>query len=199
MPPRNPPNPALHPFDPGEETVIDWAVTAPVVFAVPTARAHCPTTSADGDADWLEVYVVVDARVTTTELVLLVRGFVSSTVAEEPLTAVTWPLAAPNSPLRKRLAPDGRVPDPLVVEPRRGNVPPPGGDPPAENPPPGPAVQLPDTGWVTETVVAVIGSPKALVVDDDPEVGLPNAETQEPTVTDPAVAGTIWRKVVLGV
>ena len=134
------------------------------------------------------------ARVTTTELVFLVRGFVSSTVTAEPVTFVTWPLAAPNWPFLNRFAPGGRVPVPNVVEPPDGGVP-----PAANRPPPNPAVQLPDTAWVTDTVAAVIGSPKAPLVDDEPEVGFPNAEMQEPAVTDDALADTIWRKVVVGV
>jgi hypothetical protein len=81
----------------------------------------------------------------------------------------------------------------LVVELPDGGLPPPG-----NRPPPKPAVQLPDTGWVTETVVAVIGSPKAPVLEEEPEVGFPNAEMQVPRVTAEALAGTIWWKVVLG-
>ena len=46
-----------------------------------------------------------------------------------------------------------------------------------------------------DTVVAVIGSPKG--VDDlEVEVGLPNAEMQEPTVTADAVVVVIWWMVV---
>ena len=52
-------------------------------------------------------------------------------------------------------------------------------------------------GWVMVTVVAVTGSPNADLVDDDvdDEVGFPNAEMQEPTVTSAAVAGTVCSNV----
>jgi hypothetical protein len=59
-------------------------------------------------------------------------------------------------------------------------------------------VQLPETGWEIVTVVAVTGTPNRLVVDE-PEVGLPNAEMHDPTVTSAAVAATVWSKVVVGV
>ncbi len=88
------------------------AVTAPVLLAVPTARAHCPTARADGDADPVEVKVVLAASVTTTLEVALVRGFVSATVTAEPLTAVTIPDAAPNWPLPNRPPAGGRAPKP---------------------------------------------------------------------------------------
>jgi hypothetical protein len=49
------------------------------------------------------------------------------------------------------------------------------------------------------TVVAVTGPPNDVVLDEEDEVGLPNAEMHEPTVTDAAVAVTVCSKVVVGV
>jgi hypothetical protein len=99
--------------------------------------------------------------------------------------------------LPNRRAPGGRVPEPLVDEPPVGGLPPPGKRPPPKPPAP---VQLPETGWVIVTVVAVIGSPKAAVLEDEePEVGFPNAEMQLPTVTAEALEERVCRKVVLGV
>jgi hypothetical protein len=47
-----------------------------------------------------------------------------------------------------------------------------------------------------DTVVAVTGAPNAGVVDDEAVVGLPKAETHDPTVTSAAVAGTVSSNVV---
>jgi hypothetical protein len=49
------------------------------------------------------------------------------------------------------------------------------------------------------TVVAVTGPPNDVVLDEEDEVGLPNAEMHEPTDTDEAVAVTVCSKVVVGV
>jgi len=188
-----------------------WAVTAPVLLAGPIARAHCPTARADEDTDPVVLKVVLPDRVTTTLEDALVRGFVSATVTEEPLTAVTIPDAAPNWPLPNRLPPGGREPEaageplppaPVPPDPNRPPAPnpPPVPDPPPVRPPnpPKPPVHEPETGWLIETVVAVMGSPNG-VDDDDAEVGLPKAEMHEPTVTADAVVVVVWRKVVLAV
>jgi hypothetical protein len=58
---------------------------------------------------------------------------------------------------------------------------------------------VPETGCETDTVVAVTGLPKARPPDEEPELGFPNAEMQEPTVTAAADAVTVCRNVVLGV
>jgi hypothetical protein len=60
-------------------------------------------------------------------------------------------------------------------------------------------VQLPEVGWVMVTDVAVMGPPKVLDPDEDVEVGLPNPEMHDPTVTADTVLVTVWRKVVVGV
>jgi hypothetical protein len=60
-------------------------------------------------------------------------------------------------------------------------------------------VQVPEVGWVMLTVVAVTGPPNDEVLDEEDEVGLPNAEMHEPTVTEAAVAVTVCSKVVVGV
>jgi hypothetical protein len=185
----------VHPLAPGVERVIDRAVTAPVVSVVPTAEAHFPTARSEAAADWRWVKVVVEVRVTTTLEVLLVEGLVSLTVTEDPLTAVTNPDAAPNCPEnrpRAPVAPAGRWP-PL---PPPGNAPPPGGRPVPPRPPkppkpPVPPVQVPEVGEEMLTVVAVTGRPNVDLVDDEEEVGLPKAETQDPTVTAAAVVVTV--------
>jgi len=136
--------------------------------------------------------------VTTTLLVFLVCGLVSVTVAVEPLTALTSPEAVPKLPPPANLDPlGGLCPVPPAPKPPAGAplAPPPA--PPLN--PPNPAVQLPEVGWVIETVVAVTGPPKAAFLLDDDEVGLPNAVTHEPTVTSEAAAVTVWSKVVLAV
>ena len=76
--------------------VIDCAATAPVVSALPLARAHLPTARSVEDAVPVVVKVVVDVRVTATLDAALVVGLVSLMVTAEPLTAVTTPDAAPN-------------------------------------------------------------------------------------------------------
>ena len=181
---------------PGVEMTIDLAVTAPVVPAVPMALAHFPTARSVDDAVVRSVNVVEEVRVTTTLEVALVLGLVSLRVTVDPLTALTEPLAPPNPPDPPRKEPPpGRVPDPspgALPLARPPNPPPP---PPAPKPP----VQVPEVGWVMETVVAVTGSPNAGVVDDEAVVGLPNAETHEPTVTAEVDAGTVSSKVVADV
>jgi hypothetical protein len=49
------------------------------------------------------------------------------------------------------------------------------------------------------TVLAVTGLPSALLPDDAPDVGVPKAEMQEPTVTSAAVAETVCLKEVVEV
>ncbi len=181
----------------GAEMVSELAVTAPVESAVPTARAHWPTTMADAVAVTVVVNVVVPVRVTVTLDVFLVCGSVSLTVTVDPLTAVTWPDAAPKSP-GLNVPPPGRVPVPPVPEKPWKRLAPAGRVPPPNPPPNPPLEQVPDVGWVIVTVVAVIGSPNG-VDDEDGVVGLPNAEMQEPTVTPDAVVVVICRIVVADV
>jgi hypothetical protein len=142
---------------------------------------------------WVVVKAVVAASVTVTDVAFLVCGFVSLTVTWLPDTAVTCPEAAPNEPLPND-RPAGGLNVPVGLVPP---VPVPPGPPPNPpvRPPNPPRSHAPDTGWVIDTVVAVIGSPKG--VDDlEVEVGLPNAEMQEPTVTADAVVVVIWWMVV---
>lgn len=170
------------------------AVTAPVLLAVPSARAHWPTTMAAAVAVWVVVNVVVPVRVTVTLDAFLVCGSVSLTVTTDPDTAVTWPEAAPKPPAAKAPVWCGKVPPPGVVPPSPPK--PPGREPPGRvplnppKPPPTPRLQAPETGWLTETVVAVIGPPNG-VADDVPDVGLPKAEMHEPTVTAAAVVSVV--------
>jgi hypothetical protein len=202
-PPGKRPRPLAQPLAPGVEMVIDCALTAPVVPAGPTALAHLPTTRSEAEADVRWVKVVEEVRVTATLVVALVVGLVSLTVAVDPLTAVTRPDATPNWPGvrgRKVAPPPGRSPDPVP-----GNPPPDGAPPgvplpgPPRPRPPRPPAQEPETGWEMETVVAVTGPPNACVLDDEVEVGFPNAETHEPTVRLEAAAATVCSKVVVGV
>jgi hypothetical protein len=45
----------VQPLAPGVERLMDWAVIAPVVLALPRAIAHLPTAKSDEDADWRTV------------------------------------------------------------------------------------------------------------------------------------------------
>jgi hypothetical protein len=141
------------------------------------------------------VIVVVPLKVTATLDAVFVRGFVSLTVTVPPLTAVTWPDAAPKEPPAN--PPAGRLPVPAVPPPKPPN--PPAGRLPVPGVPPGrppkPRLQVPLVGWLTDTVVAVIGSPNGVAVDEV-EAGLPNAEMQEPTVIAAAEVVVVWRMVV---
>jgi hypothetical protein len=210
------PKPLEHPVDEAADRLIEVAVTAPVLSAEPTARAHLPTARSAEVAVALTVNVVAEVRVTTTLEVALVVGSVSLTVTVEPSTAVTRPEAAPKDPPPG--APDGRLPLPEVggLPSPAGGVPPPGGVPPEGNPPPAapppppkPEVQAPETGWVIETVVAVTGPVGRFdvdfavdfAVDFDvvPFVGLPKAEMHDPTVTAAAVVDELCWNVVVAV
>lgn len=173
---------------------MDVAATAPVLSAVPLARAHLPTARSVEVAGPVIEMVVAEVKVTTTLDVALVDGLVSLTVTVEPLTAVTAPEAAANDPPPNRPAPAGRDPVPGV----KGRDPPPGGVPPPGRAPK-PPVHAPDTGWDTDTVVAVTGPPNRLEDEVEAVVGLPKAETHEPTVTDDTGADVIWWNVVAGV
>jgi len=191
--------------------VMDDAVTAPVEFAGPMAEAHLPTARSVAEAVVRCVNVVDAVRVTTTLDVVPVRGFFSLIVTDDPLTAVTDPEAAPKVPPAK--PPAGRLPDPAPGKPSPDPPPappvppvPPRGKPPPAPPgpppnPPKPPVQPAEVGWLMVTVVAVTGSPKARMVEDDevPDVGLPNAEMHEPTVTSATVADTVCSNVVVDV
>jgi hypothetical protein len=179
--------------------VIERAVMAPVVLAVPRAVAHLPTARALDVAEVRSVKVVDEVRVTTTLVAFFVCGLVSLTVTVEPDTAVTEPEANPNRPLAN--PPAGRDPLPGVPPPsgllplvvRPGKFP-----RPPKPPPPKPPVHFPSVGWVMLTVVAVTGPPNACVPVDDPEpvAGVPVAVMHEPTVTSAAVAETVCSKVV---
>jgi hypothetical protein len=171
--------------------VIDRAAMAPVLSAEPLARAHFPTARSVGDAEPVVVKVVAAVKVTTTLDVALVDGLVSVMVTANPFTDVTEPDAAPNDPPANLPAPAGREPAPGV----EGRVPPPGGFPPPGRPPK-PTEHAPETGWDTDTVVAVTGPPNLLVPEVEPDVGLPKAEMQEPTVTADAVVAVVCWKVV---
>ena len=70
---------------------------------------------------------------------------------------------------------------------------------PKPAPPPNPPLQPDDVGWEMVTVVAVTGSPKGVLDEDEDDVGFPNAEMHDPTVTFAAEAETVWVKVVVGV
>ena len=198
VPPRKP-NPVAQDPLVGVDRVRLVAVMAPVVPAGPMARAHWPTTIAAALAVVVVVNVVVPVSVTATVDVFCVRGLVSWTVTVEPVTPVTRPVAAPKEPPPN--PPGGRLPAPGVPAGRPPN--PPGGrlpvpGVPARRPPNPPRLHVPLVGWLIDTVVAVIGSPNGVLLDEA-DVGLPNAEMQEPTVMAVTDVAVIWWIAVDGV
>ena len=172
-----------------------------VLPAVPSARAHWPTTMAAAVAVWVVVKVVVPVRVTVTLDVFLVCG-IGLVDGHRRARTRRSPGRRPHRSCRGRrtAAGRGRVPPPGVVPPSPPKPPvaaEAAGPGAAEAAPKPPRLQAPDTGWLMETVVAVIGSPNGAMVEDD-VVGLPNAEMQDPTVTAAAVVVVVWRIVVDG-
>lgn len=90
---------------------MDFAATAPVLSAVPTATAHSPTLSALELVVLVAVKAVVPVTVTVTVLAALVVRFVCSTTMEDWVTAVTFPKA------RSPTAPEVRRPPALPPAP----------------------------------------------------------------------------------
>jgi hypothetical protein len=184
--------------------LIDVAVMAPVVLAEPTLRTHFPTARSVAAADSWILTLTDGLAVTVTLLVVWVRGLVSWTVMVEPLIDVTVPNAALSPAKRPRNPPEPDLPDdpPALpgVPPPEPN--PPGGRPPdppkPPPPPPGPAVQLPETGWLTRMDVAVTEVGSVLpVVDELDELGrAPVAVMHDPTVTLDTDPLTAWLNVV---
>jgi hypothetical protein len=126
------------------------AATAPMLFAVPTAVMHWPTFSADGPAVTVLRYLVVALVVTVMLVSVPAAGFLPCTTKPLADTAVTLPSAPPNAPRPNApLLPLGRG---LGLKLGRGEEP----APPRPNPPnPPAAVQLPLTGALMVTLVAV--------------------------------------------
>ena len=189
-PPR-PPKPLTQPLGPGWLTLIDRAATAPMLLAVPIAVTHWPTFSADAVALTVLRYLLAELVMTVTLVVVAalepavrLLAWTTKPVAE---TESTLPFAPPKSPLPNApWLPVGRG---LALKLGRGaplgRVPP---NPPPPNPPPNPPapVQLPLTGALMVTVVAVTELAAAPVVE-----GLPITVTQLPTVTSFAVTDTV--------
>ena len=176
-PPR-PPNPVTQPFGPGWLILMLRAATAPMLFAVPTAVMHWPTLSADGPAVTVLRYLVAAVVVTVTLVVVPAAGFLPCTTKPLADTEVTLPLAPPNPPRPK--APPLPLGRGLGLKLGRGEEPPcPRPNPPNPPPPNPPApVQLPLTGVLMVTLVAVTGVVAAPVAE-----GWPITVTQLPTVT----------------
>jgi hypothetical protein len=195
---------------------MEVAATAPVVSALPKELAHLPTARLADVADWRSLNVVDEVRVTTTVEVFFVDGLVSLTDTLEPFTAVTDPVATANCPAvrpRNDPLPDGRCPPPGNSPPEGAPpLPPAPGNPPrppaAAPAPPNPPVQVPDVGWVMETIEAVTGTPNACPKADLEDllddffafpVGFPVAVRHEPVATADAFVVTVCWNVVVGV
>jgi hypothetical protein len=160
------------------------AATAPMLFAAPTAVMHWPTFSADGPAVTVLRYLVVALVVTVMLVSVPAAGFLPCTTKPLADTEVTLPLAPPNPPTPPRpnapLLPLGRG---RGLKLGRGEEPP----CPRPNPPNPPApVQLPLTGALMVTLVAVTGLAAAPVAE-----GWPTTVTQLPTVTSFEVTVTV--------
>jgi hypothetical protein len=172
------------PLGPGWLIRMLLAATAPMLLAVPSAVMHWPTFSADGRTVTTFRYLVA-AVVTTVVLVAAPAAcprFLPCTTKPLADSEVTLPLAPPPKPKAPR-EPVGRG---LGVDPGRGEKVPRGPPNPDPEPNPDPALQLPFTGALTVTVVAVTD-----LVADPFEVGAPTTETQLPTVTSADVTVTV--------
>src|SRR4051794_12322956 len=174
------------------------AATAPMLFACPTAAMHSPTLNADDLAVTTLTYLVVAVVVTVTVtparapgLALApglapTRGALPCTTKPLADSEVTLPLAPPKPPPNAPRLPLGRgraLKLGLVVKLPRGPPSPP------PNPNPDPGSQLPLTGVLTVTVVAVtdrVADPLAA----PPAGGWPITVTQLPTVTSRDAAAT---------
>jgi hypothetical protein len=182
------------PVGPGWLILMVRAATAPMLFGVPIAVMHWPTFSADGFAATVFRYLVVAEVVTVTLVVVLAARFLPCTTKPLADTEVTLPLAPPKAPLPKApLLPLGRG---RGLKLGRGEEPP--GPPPPNppNPPPNPPnppapVQLPLTGALIVTLVAVTGLAAAPALADPVPEGVPTTVTQLPTVTSFDVTVTV--------
>ena len=180
--------------------VRDLAVTAPVLSAVPVARAHWPTTMAAAVPVWVVVYVVVAVTVTVDARR---RGGLGIGLADGDRRAGHRGHRAEGrgeAAARERRPDGGRKVPPPGPGPARGAPRPPrAGCRTLPAPPPAPPrEQVPDTGWLIETVVAVTGPPNG-DFDEVLVVGLPTAVMHEPTVTDDSEVVVIWRMTVADV
>jgi hypothetical protein len=124
------------------------AAIAPMLLACPSAVMHSPTFSADERTVTTLRYLV--AAVVVTVMLVFARAAEFLPFTTKPLadSEVTVPLAPPNEPNGPRL-PVGRG---LGLNPGRGEKVPRG---PAPPPKPAVALQLPLTGVLIVTVVAV--------------------------------------------
>jgi hypothetical protein len=185
------------------------AVTAPVDPVFPIAVTQSPVASVEDVVDCVSDNVVILAMVTLSFTALVLGAFLDLDLlvglppftkmpdidTDEPLTAVTLPLAIArlppgNDPPPARplppLKPLGGEP-PLGIDPPLGgpplpNDPPPPGNPPPPKPPRLPAAHVPDDeGWLIVMERAVI-----LVLDF--LAGVPVTVRQSPTTTADAVS-----------
>jgi hypothetical protein len=177
------------PLGPGWLILMLLAAMAPMLLAVPSAVMHWPTFSADAWAVTTFRYLV-EAVMLTVMLVPAPAWARSLPSTTKPLadSEVTLPFAPPNPPNAPRL-PVGRGLG-LKLDPGRGEKVPRGPPNPPPPPPPKPkpdaAVQLPLTGVLTVTVVAVTD-----LLADPLLAGVPTTETQLPTVTSLDVTATV--------
>ena len=166
------------------------AATAPMLFAVPTAVMHWPTFSADAPAVTVLRYLLAEVVITVTLVSVAVAEpavrLLASTTKPLADTEVTLPSAPPKFPLPK--APRLPVGRGRALKLGRGEAPaPPPPNPPNPPPPNPPApVQLPLTGALMVTLVAVTDLAAAPAAE-----GVPTTVTQLPTVTSFDVTDTV--------
>jgi hypothetical protein len=160
------------------------AVTVPELSCAPRAVTQTPCFKAVAVACCCLVYVVVDVVITVTGVVDALgdapgAGLAAlATVKPLALTAVTSPKAPPPKPRPPPGAPEGGVP---LGRPE-GRTPP---GPPGAPPPPAGA-QLPFTGALRATLVAVTDE-----VDEALVLAALRTATHSPMVTAALVAGTV--------
>lgn len=171
---------------------IRLAAIAPVLSAVPVAWTQTPTFSADDEAGTVSEYVVLGVTSTMSVTADPDCRATARTAIASPATDVTWPLTTAPNPPRPRPAPGLKDGAPL------GRT---DGRPEGRTPLPKPREHEPFTGWLIDTLAAVIvcgpvGRTLGWVLDwVVPVAGI--AVTHTPT--DTADAGTLatWVKVVL--
>jgi hypothetical protein len=158
------------------------AATAPMLFAAPTAVMHWPTFSADGPAVTVFRYVVVVVVVTVMLVFVPAVGFLPCTTKPLADTEVTFPFVPPKVP--RPNAP--RLPLGCGLGLKLGRGEEPLRPPPNPPPPNAPPVQLPLTGALIVTLVAVTDRVAAPLAE-----GCPTTVTQLPTVTSFEVTVTV--------
>ena len=193
-PPR-PPNALTQPLGPGWLILMLRAATAPMLFAVPTAVMHWPTFSADGPAVITLRYLVVAAVVTVMLAFVPAAGFLPCTTKPLADTEITLPLAPPKPPKPPNPPRPNAPPVPLGrglgLKLGRGEEVPAGlPNPPGGRPNPPAPTQLPLTGALMVTLVAVTDRLAAVLAGGWPTTvtQLPTARSFDVTVTVSVIA-----------